>query len=63
MRPHARPRVGSEHDVRVGHREERVEVAVARGSQEGVHDFSLAGAIGDLWKIVAGAGEQPLAAE
>jgi hypothetical protein len=38
--------VGSEHDFRVEHRDERVEVAAARGSEEGVDDFSLAGEIG-----------------
>src|SRR3990170_1577312 len=38
--------VGSEHDVWVEHREKRLEVTLARGGQEGVDDFSLAGAIG-----------------
>src|SRR5215204_5504680 len=38
--------VGSEHDVWVEHRNQRVEVAAARGSEEGVNDFSLAGEIG-----------------
>ena len=38
-------RVGPEHDVGMEHGEQRVEVAVARGGQEGVDDFPLAGAI------------------
>jgi hypothetical protein len=37
--------VGSEHDVWVEHREKRVEVTAARGSKEGVDNFSLAGDI------------------
>jgi hypothetical protein len=37
--------VGSEHDVRVEHRDKRVEVSIARGGEEGVDDFSLAGEI------------------
>ena len=38
--------VGAEHDVRVEHREQRVEVAAARGGEEGVDDLPLAGEIG-----------------
>ena len=38
--------VGSQHDVRVEHREQRVEVAAAGGGEEGVDDVSLAGEIG-----------------
>src|SRR5829696_470094 len=38
--------VGSEHDVRVEHRDERFKVPVSCGSEEGVYDFSLAGEIG-----------------
>ena len=37
--------VGSEHDVRIEHRDKRVEVSIARGGEEGVHDLSLAGEI------------------
>jgi hypothetical protein len=37
--------VGSEHDVRVEHRDKRVEVSIARGGEEGVDDLSLAGVI------------------
>src|SRR6266545_3825113 len=38
--------IGSEHDVRVEHRDQRVEVAVARGGEEGVDDRPLAGGVG-----------------
>ena len=38
--------VGSQHDVRVEHRDQRLEVAVAGGGEEGVDDFALAGEIG-----------------
>ena len=38
--------VCSEHDVRVEHRQQRGEVTAARGGEEGVDDFSLAGEIG-----------------
>jgi hypothetical protein len=37
--------VGSEDHVWVEHRHKRVEVAAARGGEEGVDDFSLAGQI------------------
>src|SRR3989304_1798507 len=37
--------VGPEHDIRVEHREQRVEVAASRGSQEGLDDLSLTDAI------------------
>src|SRR5947207_16017587 len=37
--------VGSEHHVRVEHREKRVEVSVARGSEEGIDHLTLAGEI------------------
>lgn len=38
--------IGSEHDVWVEKREQRVEVAAARGGEERVDDFSLPGEIG-----------------
>jgi hypothetical protein len=38
--------VGAEHDVWVEHREKCVELAVARGREERVHDLSLARPIG-----------------
>jgi hypothetical protein len=34
------------HDVRVEHREQRVEITVARGSEEGVDDLWLVGEVG-----------------
>ena len=37
--------VGSEDDVRVEHREKRIEVTAPRGGEEGVDDFSLTGEI------------------
>jgi hypothetical protein len=40
-----RPGVGAEHNVRVEHRQERVEVAVAGGSEERVDEFPLRGEI------------------
>jgi hypothetical protein len=40
------PAVGSDHDVWIENRKKRVEVTAARGSEEGVDNFSLAGEIG-----------------
>ena len=39
--------VGPEHDLRIEHHHERPEVAVPGGGEEGVHDLSLAGDLGD----------------
>ena len=41
-----RPAVGPRHDVRIEHRDERLEVAIARGGEEGVDDPSLSGEVG-----------------
>src|SRR5215207_6190050 len=38
--------VASHHDVRIKHLEQRLEVAVARGSEEGVDDFALSVEVG-----------------
>src|SRR5260221_6960400 len=38
--------VGSEHDVRVEHRQQRVEGTFARGGEESINYFSLVGEIG-----------------
>jgi hypothetical protein len=57
--------VGSEHDVWVEHREKRLEVTAARGSEEGVDDLSLTGEIGvgdrgrSLHPAACAAGELP----
>ena len=37
--------VGAKHDVRIEHREQCREIASARGSEECVNDFALAGEI------------------
>ena len=41
-----RAAVGPQHDVRVEHREQRLEVAVARGGEERVDDLALAREVG-----------------
>jgi hypothetical protein len=46
MRPTARLRVGPQHHVGIQQRHQRLEVTAARGSQERVHDGSLAAEIG-----------------
>ena len=57
--------VGSEHDVRVEHGEKRVEVAAARGGEEGFDDLPLAGEVGagslsrSLHPAAGAAGELP----
>ena len=38
-----RRRIGAQHDVRIEHRQQRLEVAAARGRQERIDDLPLAG--------------------
>jgi hypothetical protein len=38
--------IGSQHDLRVKHRDERIKVAIARGGEKGVYHLSLACRIG-----------------
>jgi len=51
--------VGSENDFRVEQREKCAEVTAARGSEEGVDDFALAGAIGESASSASCSGSVP----